>query len=297
MNLHLKTYREAVHNTALGYGPLGDAYHARLPLASVVKVGENWELSSLYYTSLADGVLKNGLSVEEYGSTVERLMARELVGRMVLGGVGKRLSEDWFWYGLLLKLLGEPGEKLRHEKDNKATTMAETTSRWITRIWSAMMVVWTGIFTLFAFYSASPPAKKRYDGCIRPWLPLLQAFIGYDEARDGKPILARLLLGTTDGIALLVSPLIDRYVPLQPLCRSSLTSSTLPHYIQSRVLTSQTSLKVIDLIERILFPLDGYPAPTPPDPTPEEVIIMRKKLEERMDEMLPGKSQSLTSRV
>jgi hypothetical protein len=287
ITLHIKTYREALHNTALGYGPLGDAYHARLPLASVVKPGEKWELSSLYYTSLADGLLKNGLSVEEYGSTVERLMARELVGRMVLGGVGKRLSEDWFWYSLLLKLLGEPGEKLRNEKDHKATTMAETTSRWITRIWST--IIWTGIFTWFAFYSAAPPAEKRYDGCLRPWLCLLQAFNGYDETRHGKPILARLLLGTTDGIALLVSPSIDRCVPLQFQCRSSLTTRTLPHYLQSRVLTSQTSLKLIDLIERILFPLDGYPAPTPPDPTPEEVIIMRKKLEERIDDMIPGK--------
>ena len=82
----------------------------------------------------------------------------------------------------------------------------------------------------------------------------------------------------------------------------SLTCSTLPRYIQSRILTSQTSLKVIDLIERILFPLDGYPAPTPPDPTPEEVVVMREKLEERLDEMIPGKfppftvEPSLTSR-
>ena len=67
-------------------------------------------------------------------------------------------------------------------------------------------------------------------------------------------------------------------------------SSTIPHYVQSRVLTSQTSLKVIDLFERILFPLDGYPAPTPPDPTPQEVIDMRKKLGERIDEMIPGRS-------
>jgi hypothetical protein len=215
ITLHIKTYREAVHNTALGYGPLGDAYHARLPLASVVKVGERWELSPLYYTSLADGLLKNGLSVEEYGSTVERLMARELVGRMVLGGVGKRLSEDWFWYSLLLKLLGEAGETAQNVKEHsaaKSKPVVETAHRWITRIWSVMMTIWTGIFTLFAFYSATPPAEPRYDGCIRPWLSLFQTLIGYDEARDGKRILARLLVGTTDGIALLASPLVDRYV-------------------------------------------------------------------------------------
>lgn len=66
-------------------------------------------------------------------------------------------------------------------------------------------------------------------------------------------------------------------------------SRTLPHFIQT-ILTPQTSLKVIDLLERILFPLDGYPAPTPPDPTPEEVMVMREKLDKRMDEMVPGKS-------
>jgi len=156
------------------------------------------------------------------------------------------------------------------------------------------MIIWTGVISLFAFYSASPPAEQRYDGCLRPWLSVIQSFIGYDHARDGKPILARLLSGTMDGIALLASPLVDRYVPSSSLCNESLTYSTLPHYIQSRILTPQTSLKVIYLIERILFPLDGYPAPTPPDPTPEEVIIMRKKLEDRIDEMMPGKSPSMT---
>jgi hypothetical protein len=65
---------------------------------------------------------------------------------------------------------------------------------------------------------------------------------------------------------------------------------TLPHFLQTRLLTPQTSIKVIDLLERILFPLDGYPAPTPPDPTPEEIIIMRKELETRIDKMIPGKS-------
>jgi hypothetical protein len=130
-------------------------------------------------------------------------MARELVGRMVLGGVGKRLSEDWFWYSLLLKLLGECEEKVKNEKDQKSKPMGATAHRWITRIWNTMMIVWTGIFTLFAFYSAAPPAEQRYDGCLRPWLSLLQSFIGYDDARDGKPMLARLLVGTTDGIATL----------------------------------------------------------------------------------------------
>lgn len=62
----------------------------------------------------------------------------------------------------------------------------------------------------------------------------------------------------------------------------------LPYLIESRLLTPSTSLKVIELLERILFPLDGYPAPTPPDPTPEEAEEMRKELENRIDDLTPG---------
>ena len=300
INLHIKTYRDAVHNTALGFGPLGDAYHARLPLASVVKVGEKWELSSLYYTSLADGVLKNGLSVEEYGSAVERLMARELLGRMVLGGVGKKLSEDWFWYSLLLKLLGEPEEGDLKAQDISArqakSSMTERIFRWTIRVWNTIMMVWTGMIALLAFYSAAPVSPKRYDRCLRPWLSVVQSMIGHTDACERKPILVRILLGTIYGLALIASPLIDRYTnPLAPLQSNANVYSTLPHYIQTRILTPQTSLRVIDLIERILFPLDGYPAPTPPDPTPEEVIMMRRKLERRINGMIPGKSPMSTA--
>ena len=215
IELHVKTYREAVHNTKLGYGPVGDAYHARLPLQSVVKQGDKWELSPLYYTSLADGVLKNGLSVEEYGSTVERLMARELLGRMVLGGVGKKLSEDWFWYSLLLKLLGEPRSEDTEKEDPqpaRTTTpsISETVSRWMIRIWSLVTMIWTAVIAMTAFYSAAPAPQQRYDGCLRPWLSLIKSLVGHDENRSGKPILARLLLGTIDCFALLSCPIIDR---------------------------------------------------------------------------------------
>jgi hypothetical protein len=213
IELHIKTYREAVHNTKLGYGPVADAYHARLPLQSVVKEGDRWELSPLYYTSLADGVLKNGLSVEEYGSTVERLMARELLGRMVLGGVGKKLSEDWFWYSLLLKLLGEPRDEGTINEDTTSTpksNIAETVSTWVIRIWSMMTMMWTAIIALAAFHSGAPVPQERYHGCLRPWLSVVKSLIGYDENRSGKPIMARLLLGMVDCFALLSSPIIDR---------------------------------------------------------------------------------------
>lgn len=49
-----------------------------------------------------------------------------------------------------------------------------------------------------------------------------------------------------------------------------------------------TALRLVDLLERILVPLDGYPAPTPPDPSPEETIAMRREIEERLGALIPG---------
>lgn len=62
----------------------------------------------------------------------------------------------------------------------------------------------------------------------------------------------------------------------------------LPHLIETRLRTPPIMLKLVDLIERILFPLDGYPAPTPPDPTSEETESMRVQLEKRLSESIPG---------
>ena len=39
--------------------------------------------------------------------------------------------------------------------------------------------------------------------------------------------------------------------------------------------------------KKTLFP-NGYPAPPPPDPTPEEQIILRERLEMRLLSILPG---------
>jgi hypothetical protein len=217
LHLHVTTFREAQRQVALGFGTLGDAYHARLPLMSVEKVEERWELSPLYLTSLADGILKNGLSVKEYGSTVERLMARELVGRMVLMGVGKRLSEDWFWYSLLLKLLGEPDsattkESVQAKPKDRVGDVSELVTGWTTRIWTLMLLLWTSMFSLAAFYSGSPAPKQQYGHCGTPWLSLVSALVGHDPLKDSKPILARILLGSLDCLSLVASPITDRWV-------------------------------------------------------------------------------------
>lgn len=66
----------------------------------------------------------------------------------------------------------------------------------------------------------------------------------------------------------------------------NLYKSIIPHLLSSQ-LTPKLSFRLIDLAEKLLFPLDGYPGPTPIDPTPAEAAHMRDRAERRIGEIIP----------
>lgn len=70
---------------------------------------------------------------------------------------------------------------------------------------------------------------------------------------------------------------------------AGLTSRLVPYLLEVHVLTPGTALRLVDILERILFPLDGFPAPTPPDPSPEEAATMRRLVEEQLGTIVPSK--------
>lgn len=69
--------------------------------------------------------------------------------------------------------------------------------------------------------------------------------------------------------------------------------SLLPHLLLTHVLTPKTAFRVCDVVERILFPLDGYPAPTPPDPLPAEAQAIRERFEARLADLVPSLAKNL----
>lgn len=69
--------------------------------------------------------------------------------------------------------------------------------------------------------------------------------------------------------------------------RYELTNSILPRLIHAH-LTPRLCISLIDELETILLPLDGYPGPAVPDPLPAEVRDMKDRLERRLCELLPG---------
>lgn len=61
-------------------------------------------------------------------------------------------------------------------------------------------------------------------------------------------------------------------------------------------LTPQLSIILIDKVEAILLPANGYPGPAEPDPTPDEVADMRQRLERRLCAVVPSWVYTVPSR-
>ncbi|KAI0336012.1 hypothetical protein GY45DRAFT_1350311 [Cubamyces sp. BRFM 1775] len=61
----------------------------------------------------------------------------------------------------------------------------------------------------------------------------------------------------------------------------------LPYLLYAHVLCAPTLASIVRAARRALFP-EGWPAPPPVDPTPEEQVEMRERLRRRIGEAIPG---------
>ncbi|TFY83981.1 hypothetical protein EWM64_g41 [Hericium alpestre] len=61
----------------------------------------------------------------------------------------------------------------------------------------------------------------------------------------------------------------------------------LPHFLYTHVLTPSTLTHTVSTAKRTLFP-NGYPAPAPPDPIPEEQLAIRAALAARVAQLIPN---------
>ena len=61
----------------------------------------------------------------------------------------------------------------------------------------------------------------------------------------------------------------------------------LPYFLYNHALSTSRLTQIIVLSKKTLFP-NGYPGPPPPDPTIEEQIILRERLETRLLTILPS---------
>lgn len=238
------------------------AYNRRLPLLSITPAppptplppdtpyrtqpaAGQPALSPQYLTALSDALLRLHLPPEDYAPAVERLIAREVVGRVVLAGLGRRLGEGWFWWQIGLKVLGEPGtrrgngeasrplpESASPPQDGSTTSTGELVSSvtpkvgpetggrtlpeifvfLVTRGWTILSTLWTLSTTLFAAYSAAPPISPEYRNLAHPWLALGRELFGVDgrTGTERRMWRRRLVWGAVEMVVGLFGRFIDR---------------------------------------------------------------------------------------
>ncbi|WWC65939.1 uncharacterized protein I303_108561 [Kwoniella dejecticola CBS 10117] len=298
---------------------LGRRYHSRLPLLSISVSshastdtvdtpgagggirGEDGEyvVSPLYLKALSSSMINHyipstssqhieagqgGRKDAEGITDLEKIMTREILANLVLGSTVKRLVQRWFWYQIILKLLGEPVLKIstrtnsqnamKEREAAKRGSLDEMVVYWFNTTLQILYTLWNIIINIVALYSASP--KEVFPKYQRSWEPtmlFLKEYLGLNRHRNGAKITwsTRLLWGTFELMLGLCGHWLDRL---------------LPHLIFRYILTPQTSLKVIDILEKVLFP-DGYPVPSPPDPTEVEVVDLKERTMRRLDEVIP----------
>ena len=222
LTLHIEIYRASLEAVELDVGlekqTLGDAYHARLPLLSVEKDDHGrYGVSPLYFTSLVDTLLRLYLPTEEYSSTVERIMAREILARVVLGTIARRASQSWFWWQIGLKLLGEPGKvdtKAGSQLDwPDVTRLAAVVLRWLSVIVKAISTMMMLLVQLVAILAVAPKVDMRYRRCWEPWMSVLGAvLVGGGGSVSQSRWYVRGIMLAIEGFLVVFSGLVDRYV-------------------------------------------------------------------------------------
>ena len=143
----------------------------------------------------------------EYDCLPERIMVRELVGRVILGGVGRKISQPWFWWSLGLKLI-PPGTEYGVSAKAGDRTVLDLTSRWIYRIWGFGMMVWTLATWIVVSLAATPPLRARYHRCVLPTLQMVRSLLLHPSWT------LRITLAALELLLTFFSPIVDRYVPL-----------------------------------------------------------------------------------
>lgn len=183
-----------------------DAYQAKSIPA------EQYVVSGLWLTALADTIIKQSLPKDKYAVTVERTMMRELIGRTILGNIAKRIGEDWFWWGLLLKCLpihpAHPSADKPHPSPG-GRTMLDRAIGMMERLARGVVAIWTVGVWVMATYTAAAPGVTHAQ-TTRCWLEFAREILNIDGRAGRRNWPLRVLWGTVELFFLLLSPLFDR---------------------------------------------------------------------------------------
>ncbi|TFY58638.1 hypothetical protein EVG20_g8074, partial [Dentipellis fragilis] len=304
---------------------LATLFHARQQHIGVTPEGK---LDETYVRTAIEGVLKLCLPQEDWESEPERYIIREALVRVVCRDVAPRITEPWFIHKLALDLLGPPEERDKHIKPPDSPELPSgRPSSFITIpsfqtlvvfFLSAVQTISSAALTFIHLYkqtlhtikAVNHAPSKRGSPAMNVSGPspshVNTPIPSNPNSRKPSPAIQTVpLQSTVDSNVRLAEPPVALLVELFDMNKrfasntvaimlrmfvlgfSPFLDRLLPHYLYSNVFTPTRIVYMVQSGKRALFP-NGYPAPSPPDPTPEEQMLMRAALAETISRKVPG---------
>ncbi|KAG6889664.1 hypothetical protein C0992_004475 [Termitomyces sp. T32_za158] len=256
---HARDYRNARAKLHTSYAAAASASLPQLfhQLQPHMAVSPDGRLDTEYFRHLVDHILRVSLPPEDSQPDAERFLVREIILKVLLNDVIPKISQPWFLQSPL-----QPPEQ--HRSPSPPSTGSFSFHTIIVLVLSAIQAFSGACLTLIHAYKNTlitiKRVNKRNPSPSQNYAdPLLTLFSEIFTLQDRTA--STTLLTTARVVTSLSSSFLDRL---------------LPHLLEAQ-LSPAFILSVTRTIKRTLFP-NGYPAPTPIEPTPEEQAEFRARL-------------------
>jgi hypothetical protein len=276
LTLHYRDYRSARAKQGSAYAS-GGAASLRTLFARVqphIAFGEDGIINIEYYRQVVDHVLRVLLPPDDYAPDAERLILTEVILKVFLNDIMPRISHPAFIYTLLLDLVGSSGDRPKQDLPS-SSTFSFSFHNLIVAVLSALQTFSTLCLTLIHHYKhtvstikhlqTQQPSPYPTNDYASPPLALISEILSVQTSF--------FLTFTLTSLSMLASlfsiRLFSTSPPILPLL--------LPHILLTTLSSTSFLLSTTRTLKNALFP-NGYPGPPPPDPTPEQVSLLRTKL-------------------
>lgn len=280
-----------------------------------------------YFRHALDLVLKICLPPEDYAPDVERYIIREVLLKLIVKDIIPRVTQPWFIQQIVLDSLGPPPEKEPpHASSSISHGHFSQLSNLIVLLLSAIQSLSGTCLALIHAYKQAISTIKLVNESIatkhpttantasRSSRPAQKCTIPISRTSSSSPVLSTTLLQDTPehlSIPTVVdaphdfvrgplvmfceifrlhwrfsSAITFNFLFLLCTCFRAFINNLLSYVLYNRVLSFPSILSLVRLSKRTLFP-NGYPGPPPVDPTPEEQVMIRRRLIRRVSGMLP----------
>ncbi|KAI0286807.1 PXA domain-containing protein [Russula aff. rugulosa BPL654] len=316
---HCADYRIAARKLGSSYAAAGSAslpvlFHGQ---QQHVGVSIDGKADEVYVRAAVDVVLKACLSPEDWDAEAERYIIRETIVKTMCIDIVPRITQPWFLHSTLLNLLGPPDEPLKVSTLHlltSNTSLVPSLPTMIVSFLSTVQAISSTALLIIQIYKRavhtiktvhnSPihvppqsPIRTQTSEAILPPSPSTPE-IPYTPRDPSPSQTAHSPTQLARPTLLLIAELLSlsaRFsgAALLFICDALVSTFArfldrlLPLFLYTSVLTPVRIITLISAAKHSLFP-NGYPAQSPPDPTPEEQAVLRSELVRRLAQSIPG---------